>query len=122
MLSKIRKILPFAAGCGSLVVSYYIGMALSALASGYISPSVAGMVVLFVLLKTGVVKEDWIKAPASLLLDNLMLFFIPVTAGVALISFSSLKADVISIIVAATASTWFVLWIVGVVTEKIEKQ
>ncbi|PKP42864.1 MAG: hypothetical protein CVT93_02955 [Bacteroidetes bacterium HGW-Bacteroidetes-10] len=122
MLSKIRKILPFAAGCGSLVVSYYIGMALSALASGYISPSVAGMVVLFVLLKTGVVKEDWIKAPANLLLDNLMLFFIPVTAGVALISFSSLKADVISIIVAATASTWFVLWIVGVVTEKIEKR
>lgn len=122
MLSRIRKILLFAAGCGSLVVSYYIGMALSALASGYISPSVAGMVVLFVLLKTGVVKEDWIKAPANLLLDNLMLFFIPVTAGVALISFSSLKADVISIIVAATASTWFVLWIVGVVTEKIEKR
>ena len=122
MLSRIRKILLFAAGCGSLVVSYYIGMALSALASGYISPSVAGMVVLFVLLKTGVVKEDWIKAPANFLLDNLMLFFIPVTAGVALISFSSLKADVISIIVAATASTWFVLWIVGVVTEKIEKR
>jgi holin-like protein len=122
MLSKIRKILPFAAGCGSLVVSYYIGMALSALASGYVSPSVAGMVVLFVLLKTGIVKENWIKAPANLLLDNLMLFFIPVTAGVALISFSSLKADVISIIVAATASTWFVLWIVGVVTEKIEKR
>jgi len=93
MFSKFRKLIPFAAGCGSLVLSYYTGMALSTLASGYISPSVAGMVVLFVLLKSGIVKEEWIKAPANLLLDNLMLFFIPVTAGVALISFSSLKSD-----------------------------
>jgi len=122
MFSKFRKLIPFAAGCGSLVLSYYTGMALSALASGYISPSVAGMVVLFVLLKAGIVKEEWIKAPANLLLDNLMLFFIPVTAGVALISFSSLKSDIFSILIAATASTWFVLWIVGVVTEKIEKR
>lgn len=122
MLLKFRKITLFALGCGSLVLSYYLGMALSALASGYISPSVAGMVVLFALLKAGVVKEEWIKAPANLLLENLMLFFIPVTAGVALISFSSLKADVISIIIAATLSTWFVLWIVGAVTEKIERR
>ena len=33
MFSKFKKIIPFAAGCGSLVFSYYTGMALSALAS-----------------------------------------------------------------------------------------
>lgn len=121
-MAKYKRVLLFAAGCFSLVVSYYIGMALSRIAGGYISPPVAGMIILFILLRLKVVKEDWIREPATLFLDNLMLFFIPITAGVALIPLSALANDAISIIIAATLSTWIVLWVAGIVAQKIDEK
>jgi holin-like protein len=119
---KNRRVIFFAAGCASLAFSYYLGMAISKFFGGYLSPPVAGMILLFLLLRLKIVKEEWIKEPASFFLDNLMLFFIPVTAGIALISFSSLKNDAISIVIAATISTWMVLWVAGTVAQRIDKR
>jgi len=116
-----KKILIVIAGFASMAFSYYLGMLLSRLVAGYLSPSVAGMIVLFLLLRIKVVKEDWIKVPATFFLDNLMLFFIPVTAGVALIPLAAFEKDAISLIIAATISTWIVLWITGKVAQKIDK-
>ena len=121
-MHKFRQPLIFLAGCASLALSYYIGMGLSRIASGYISPPVAGMLVLFIFLRLKLVKEEWIKEPAALFLDNLMLFFIPVTAGVALIPFSSVQKDAVSIDIAATVSTWIVLWVAGKVAQKIDRR
>jgi len=116
-----KKILIVAAGFASMAFSYYLGMLISKLVSGYLSPSVAGMIVLFLLLRTKIVKEEWIKVPASFFLDNLMLFFIPVTAGIALIPLAAFERDAITLIIAATLSTWIVLWITGKVAQKIDK-
>jgi holin-like protein len=43
-----------------------------------------GMVALFVSLRLGWVKLDWIKAAAQLLLSHMMLLFVPVVVGVML--------------------------------------
>lgn len=117
----IKKIARFLAGIGILIISYYLGELLSYVVSGFISPSVMGMLILFGLLKSGIIKPVWIESTAMFLLDNLMLFFIPAIAGVALISFSSIKQDLIAIVIAATVSSFLVLWVVGYIVTKFEK-
>lgn len=113
--------LKFILGAGILVISYYIGELLSYATLGFISPAVMGMLVLFTLLKTGMVKTIWIESFATFLLDNLMLFFIPATTGVALISLSSIKDDALAIVLSAALSSLLVLWIVGYIVQKIER-
>lgn len=43
--------------------------------------NVLGMMILFVLLLTGVMKLTWIEEAASFLLKHLLFFFIPITVG-----------------------------------------
>jgi len=113
--------LKFFLGAGILIISYYMGDLLSYAMHGIISPAVMGMLVLFTLLKTGIVKVIWIESFAVFLLDNLMLFFIPATAGVALISFSSIKEDILAIVFSASLSSLLVLWLVGYIVQKFER-
>lgn len=108
-------------GAAILIISYYIGELLSYAINGFISPAVMGMLVLFTLLKTGLVKEIWIESFAVFLLDNLMLFFIPATAGVALISFSSIKEDALAIVLSVLLTSLLVLWLVGYIVQKFER-
>ncbi len=117
----IRLIIKFLAGIVVLFLSYYIGKGISYLINDFISPAVVGMVVLFLLLKSGIARVEWVEKPASFLLDNLMLFFIPATVGIALIPYEIIKDDYITIIVAASLSSFLVLWLVGVIIDKQEK-
>lgn len=119
-MDKIKESAKFFPGVGILIISYYLGEVLSYAIDGFISPAVMGMLVLFILLKSGIVKPVWVESMATFLLDNLMLFFIPATAGIALISFSSIKEDALAIVMAATLSSLLVLWIVGYVVQKFE--
>lgn len=43
---------------------------------------VLGLVALFILLQTGIVKLDWVEAGASWLLADMLLFFIPSAVGI----------------------------------------
>lgn len=114
------KILSFIIGAGIIVISYYIGEFLSYLIAGFISPAVIGMLVLFVLLKTGIVKPIWIESASNFLLDNLMLFFIPATAGVALVPFITMKDQAAAIVISVMLSSLLVLWIVGYIIDRFE--
>lgn len=44
--------------------------------------SVIGMVLLFILLSTGILKLKWIDLASSFLLKHLIFFFIPITVGI----------------------------------------
>ncbi|MBY7145019.1 CidA/LrgA family protein [Virgibacillus sp. NKC19-3] len=48
----------------------------------FIPGSVIGMLLLFVLLMTGVIKAPWIDEGARAIINHLALFFIPATVGV----------------------------------------
>lgn len=43
--------------------------------------AVLGMIVLFILLATGIVREEWLTAAATPLLKHLSFFFIPIAVG-----------------------------------------
>lgn len=117
----VKSVLKFLAGIAVLLLSYYTGEGISYLINGFISPAVLGMVILFLFLKSGITKVEWVEKPATFLLDNLMLFFIPATVGIALIPYEIIKDDYITIILAAVLSSFLVLWLVGFIIEKQEK-
>lgn len=48
----------------------------------FIPGSVIGMVLLFALLMTGVIKASWIEEGSRIIINHLALFFIPATVGV----------------------------------------
>lgn len=118
--SFLSKVLAFIFGIGIIATSYYIGELLSYFIAGFISPAVMGMLILFGLLKFGVVKSTWVAQAANFLLDNLMLFFIPATAGVALVPFVTIKDQASAILISVILSSLLVLWIVGYIIDRFE--
>lgn len=118
----MTKILGFIRGLALIVICYYIGEILSMLVSGFVSASVMGMLVLFVLLQTKVYKATWLDKASDFLLDNLVFFFIPATAGVALIPFIVIKQDALVIIISSVVSSVLVLLVVGLITDNFEKR
>jgi len=117
---KFSKVFASVFGIGIIMASYYVGELLSYLIAGFISPAVMGMLVLFGLLKSGLIKPSWVELVSNFLLDNLMLFFIPATAGVALVPFITMKEQAAAILISVIVSSFLVLRIVGSIIEKFE--
>ncbi|MFD2629773.1 CidA/LrgA family protein [Oceanobacillus kapialis] len=65
-----------------LVGFYQIGVFIQKTFHLFVPGSVIGMILLFILLSLKVVKVTWIENGARFIVDNLALFFIPVTVGV----------------------------------------
>lgn len=59
-----------------------IGMKLVAWLDIPIPGNVIGMILLFILLLTGVIKLEWINEASSFLLKHLVFFFLPITVGI----------------------------------------
>jgi holin-like protein len=114
------KLFRFIRGLALIVICYYIGEFLSLQIGGFISPSVMGMLILFALLQFKILKTTWIEKASDFLLDNLVLFFVPATAGVALIPFAIIKDDALTVIIASIISSVLVLIVVGKITDKFE--
>ena len=108
-------------GSGIVICCYYLGEFASYIMRGFISPAVSGMVILFILLKTGLIKRGWVEKSATLLTDNMILFFIPITVGMALIPLSVWAQDGFAMVGALILSTFLVLWVTGVIVEKYSK-
>lgn len=117
---KIYRALSFISGAGIIIISYYIGELISYLIAGFISPAVMGMLVFFALLKSGIIDSAWVELASNFLLDNLMLFFIPATAGVALVPFITVKDQAAAILTSVIISSFLVLWVVGYIIERFE--
>ena len=108
-------------GSGIVICCYYLGEFASYIMRGFISPAVSGMVILFILLKAGMIRRSWVEDCATLLTDNMILFFIPITVGIALIPLSVWIQDGIAMVGALILSTFLVLWITGIIIEKYGK-
>lgn len=69
---------------GTFILLAYlaIGNLLSGLLGGFIPGSVVGMLLLFLSLMTGIIKDKWIRPVASFLTDNMMIFFMPAFMGI----------------------------------------
>ena len=87
--------------------------------------NVLGIMVLFLLLSAGVVKERWISEAASFLLRHLVFFFSPVAVG--LMNWGAVFYDygwvLLGAIVGSTALPLLVTgWLAGALRRKPEKE
>lgn len=69
---------------GFLIILLHLvaGNLLSRLIGGFVPGSVIGMVLLFISLMTGVLKDHQIRKVASFLTDNMTVFFLPAFMGI----------------------------------------
>ncbi|SIS94668.1 CidA/LrgA family protein [Alicyclobacillus vulcanalis] len=78
--------------------------------------SIIGVVVLFGLLRSGLVKVEWIERGADLLIGELLLFFIPSSVGV--IAYAHLfRQDGLKLLAVVAAGTVLVMLVTGSVAE-----
>ncbi|MDR2946822.1 MAG: CidA/LrgA family protein [Candidatus Adiutrix sp.] len=83
-----------------------------------IPANVLGLIVLFVLLCTGIVKEKHLAEAAGFFLKHLSFFF--VTVGVGLINWGAVFYDYgLVLLLAIVVSSLIPLYVVGVVTQKL---
>lgn len=83
--------------------------------------SILGIIVLFVLLETRIVRLEWIDLGASWLLAELLLFFIPAAVGV-MKYIPMLESDGVRILIVVIFSTFIVMASSGLLASRIAKQ
>ncbi|MCJ1785545.1 CidA/LrgA family protein [Mammaliicoccus sciuri] len=86
-----------------------------------IAGSIIGLVTLFLLLQFKIIKEEWIKDGANLLLSTMIFFFIPSIVG-AMNLVDQINAQFIFLIVLVIASTCIVALSSGYIAEKMLKR
>ena len=119
---KIRIILKIFSGSTIILICYYIGVLLSSLTRGFLSPSVIGMIILFLLLSLGIVKKEWVSLVSTFLLGNLILFFIPALVGETLIDPTQIKDSLWQIVLIGAISTIIVMGSAGSFIEFYQKR
>ncbi|MFR9649736.1 MAG: CidA/LrgA family protein [Rikenellaceae bacterium] len=99
-------------GIAIILIVYLIGEVIAKLLSGYMPGNVIGMLLLFFMLQSGVVKEEDIKGVCDFILSNMMLLFVPITVGI-MSSYDIIKDDLFGTITTLVLSAIAVLLTVG---------
>ena len=104
-----------------LYLLFFIGNLIQDAFQLFIPGSVLGMLLLFFLLKSNLLKLKWIEEGTSLLLRHLTLFFIPVTIGI--INYLELfTSKGILLVLAAVVSTALVMGVSVMISERMAKR
>lgn len=107
-------------GVLTILACWLVGNMLSAVIDGYISGNIIGMLLLFVLLCSGVVKGETVRPAAKFLLGTMALFFVPF--GVGLIdSYEVIMDNAVAIVIATVVSTFAVIIAVGWVFQLLNR-
>ncbi len=102
-----------------LLFFYLLGLGLSVLIGGIIPGSVLGMVLLFMVLAFGWLSPDRVSRVSELLIDNMVLFFLPAAVGL-IASVGLITANLVAILVAAAVSTVLIVAAVAVTQQRME--
>lgn len=106
-----------------ILVILALGEYISSIISNFIviPGSIIGIIILFLLLKIGIIKIDKVEDISNFLLDNMAIFFIP--AGVSLIqSVDIISSNIIVLAITIIISTILVMSITAIVVEKMIKR
>lgn len=79
------------------------------------------MLVIFLLLRAGVLRLDWVEAGANWLTKNLLLFFVPAAVGIVQYG-QVMAADGARIVLVIAVSTVVVMICTGLVAERISRR
>lgn len=102
-----------------LLFFYLLGLGLSVLIGGIIPGSVLGMVLLFMVLVFGWLSPNRVSRVSELLIDNMVLFFLPAAVGL-VTSVGLITANLTAILVAAAVSTVLIVAAVAVTQQRME--
>ena len=72
----------FILGLGIIFLILYLSKFILNLAHIVFPAPILGIIILFSLLKIGVIKENWVKDFCNFMLQNMILFFIPIFVGI----------------------------------------
>lgn len=104
-----------------LFILFWIGEWISELFHLMIPGSVIGLVLFFLLLISGIIKEQYIQAGASFMMKHLVLFFIPATVGI-MNHIDLFKGKGVFLIVITVVSTVLVMAVSGLISQKIHQR
>lgn len=120
-MDKLRTI---AVSVLQVILLFFISMAMNQLAELLHLPvpgSILGIIVIFALLKTNIIKLTWIERGANLLLAELLLFFIPSAVGI-MKYIPLLESEGVRILVVVVSSTFIVMLSSGLIASQITKR
>ena len=102
-----------------LLFFYLLGLGVSILVGGVIPGSVLGMLLLFIALALWWVEPGRVDRLSELLLDNMVLFFLPAAVGL-IASVGLILNNLTAILVAAAVSTVLIVAAVGITQQRLE--
>lgn len=107
---------------GIFIILFYlvIGEAISFLINEFIPGNVIGMILLFISLQIGFVKEESIEVISSFITENMTILYLPPSIGL-MASYKLLGDHIITILLAIIVSTLLVITVVGKLQDKIGK-
>ncbi len=100
-----------------ILCAYLIGEGLSLMIGRLIPGSVLGMVVLLAALQTKTIKAGDVEAPARWLLDNMLLFFVPISVGL-MVSWDLIAGHAWATVTVIVTTTLLVMALVGWMQQK----
>ena len=81
---------------------------------------ILGIIILFILLKIGIVKENWVEVFCNFMLKNMILFFVPIFVGI--ITYVDLiSKNFLAIIMTIFITTTLVMVVVSLTSYNIIK-
>ncbi|MEN8077638.1 CidA/LrgA family protein [Clostridioides difficile] len=101
-----------------ILAIYFAGEIISKLLHIPIPGNIIGMILLFLLLTTKVIKVEKVENLANFFLDHLAFFFIPASVGL-MTSFDSLKGSIFRIIILCILTTIIVISVTGITVQFI---
>ncbi|WP_370877700.1 CidA/LrgA family holin-like protein [Paenibacillus anaericanus] len=111
-------------GVLQVTVLFFISIAMNKISQLLHLPipgSILGIIVIFTLLKTNLIKLAWIEQGANWLLAELLLFFIPSAVGV-MKYIPMLESDGVRILIVVVSSTLIVMISSGLIAVRIAKR
>lgn len=99
-----------------LLSIYFAGEILSKFLNLPIPGNIVGMILLFVLLTSNIIKVEKVENLANFFLDHLAFFFIPASVGL-MTSFASLKGSIFKIILLCILTTIIVIAVTGITVQ-----
>jgi holin-like protein len=111
----------FARGILILLAFLYAGNAVSALLHLPVPGSVLGMVMLAAALHFGVVRPQWVRPAAELLIRHMSLLFIPAGVGV-MVYFGLIRREWLPLVAGSVVGLVAVMLVVGLLQQRMERR
>jgi holin-like protein len=121
MAARTKKLALIAIQIAALLLISEAGSAFVGVLQLPLPGNLVGMLLLFALLTSGVIRLEWVEAGASLLVRHLAVFFIPIAVG--LMVFGDLFVrNGVAIVVTLIVSAAIGIWVAGLTSQVLTRR